>query len=59
VGIGGYHLGRQSDAGESIAMIRNALDESINFLDNYWDHNNREKSVWAAPYPKIIAKRHS
>lgn len=39
VGIGGYHLGKQADPNESIAIIRKALDEGINFLDNCWDYN--------------------
>jgi uncharacterized protein len=37
VGLGGYHLGSQSDEQESIRIIRTALDEGINFLDNCWD----------------------
>src|SRR5438477_8224982 len=34
VGLGGYHLGRQSNPEESIRIIRTGLDEGINFLDN-------------------------
>ena len=39
VGIGGYHIGMQSDEQESIRIIRTALDSGINFLDNCWDYN--------------------
>jgi predicted aldo/keto reductase-like oxidoreductase len=39
VGIGGYHIGIQQDEGESIRLIRTALDNGINFLDNSWDYN--------------------
>src|SRR5271166_523193 len=39
VGLGGYHIGMQSDEQESIRIIRTALDEGINFLDNCWDYN--------------------
>jgi len=39
VGLGGYHLGMQSDEQESIKIIRTALDGGINFLDNCWDYN--------------------
>src|SRR5208282_6776804 len=39
IGIGGYHLGKQSDEQESIRIIRTALDNGINFLDNCWDYN--------------------
>jgi len=45
VGIGGYHLGKQSDPAESIRIIRVAIDEGINFLDNCWDYNGGESEV--------------
>src|SRR5919204_4737628 len=40
VGIGGYHLGTQHDDQESIRIIRTALDNGVNFLDNCWDYND-------------------
>ena len=41
LGIGGYHLGLASVAEQdAIAIIRRALDEGINFLDNCWDYND-------------------
>jgi uncharacterized protein len=45
VGLGGYHLGKQADPQESIRIIRNGLDEGINFLDNCWDYNGGESEV--------------
>ena len=39
VGLGGYHIGMQSDEQESVRIIRAALDGGINFLDNCWDYN--------------------
>ncbi|MGB2666141.1 MAG: aldo/keto reductase [Candidatus Acidiferrum sp.] len=45
VGIGGYHLGKQSDPAESIRIIRAAIDEGINFLDNCWDYNGGESEI--------------
>jgi len=46
VGIGGYHLGKPDQSTEeSIRIIRTALDEGINFLDNCWDYNNGESEV--------------
>jgi len=45
VGLGGWHLGIQSTAQESIRIIRTALDSGINFLDNCWDYNNGESEV--------------
>jgi aryl-alcohol dehydrogenase-like predicted oxidoreductase len=45
VGLGGYHLGMQSDENESIRIIRTGLDEGINFLDNCWDYNGGESEI--------------
>jgi aryl-alcohol dehydrogenase-like predicted oxidoreductase len=41
VGIGGYHIGDPSvEEKDGIAIIRAALDNGINFLDNCWDYND-------------------
>src|ERR1700733_9969179 len=46
IGIGGYHLGRPGlEADESIRIVRSALDEGINFLDNCWDYNGGESEI--------------
>src|ERR1700752_773116 len=45
VGLGGYHLARQSDTAESIRIIRTGLDEGVNFLDNCWDYNGGESEI--------------
>ena len=46
VGIGGYHLGKPDiETQESIRIIRRALDEGINFLDNCWDYNGGESEI--------------
>ncbi len=45
IGLGGYHIGSQSDEQESIRIIRSALDEGINFLDNCWDYNGGASEV--------------
>ena len=39
IGMGGYHLGRQADANESINLIHAGVDRGITFLDNCWDYN--------------------
>jgi predicted aldo/keto reductase-like oxidoreductase len=39
IGIGGYHIGMPSDQQEGIRIIRTALDNGVNFLDNCWDYN--------------------
>jgi predicted aldo/keto reductase-like oxidoreductase len=38
VGVGGYHLGLPSEQ-QSIRIVRRALDQGMNFLDNCWDYN--------------------
>jgi uncharacterized protein len=45
IGLGGYHLGKQSDPQESIQIIRTGIDEGINFLDNCWDYNGGESEI--------------
>src|SRR5262249_32312940 len=45
VGLGGYHIGKQKDEQESIRIIRTALDNGINFLDNCWDYNGGESEI--------------
>jgi predicted aldo/keto reductase-like oxidoreductase len=45
IGLGGYHVGKQADPQESIRIIRTALDEGINFLDNCWDYNGGESEI--------------
>ncbi|HWY67683.1 MAG TPA: aldo/keto reductase [Terriglobales bacterium] len=45
VGLGGYHIGSQKDENESIRIIRTALDEGINFLDNCWDYNEGQSEI--------------
>ena len=40
VGLGGWHLGFKSmDEELSIRIIRSAIDNGINFMDNCWDYN--------------------
>ena len=45
IGLGGYHLGKQADAQDSIRIIRTGLDSGINFLDNCWDYNGGESEI--------------
>lgn len=50
VGIGGFHLAQHDLAGskgesESIRIVRTALDNGINFLDNCWDYNDGESEI--------------
>jgi len=42
IGLGGFHIGFQSDPQESIRIIRFAIDHGITFMDNCWDYNRGE-----------------
>ena len=46
VGIGGYHLARP-DVPEAVGIqiVRTALDNGVNFLDNAWDYNGGDSEV--------------
>jgi aryl-alcohol dehydrogenase-like predicted oxidoreductase len=39
VGVGGFHLGKP-DEQEAIRIIRTAIDNGVNFMDNSWDYND-------------------
>ena len=40
LGLGGAHIGFQEDENDSIRIIRTAIENGINFMDNSWDYNN-------------------
>ncbi len=40
IGMGGFHIGKQPEASESVRLIRSAVDRGITFLDNSWDYND-------------------
>ena len=45
IGLGGAHIGGQSDENESINIIRTAIDNGINFMDNSWDYHSGASEV--------------
>ncbi len=45
LGLGGYHIGIQQTEAESLRIIRTAIDEGINFLDNCWDYNDGQSEI--------------
>ncbi len=46
VGLGGFHIGKPEVAeSESIRIIRTAIDNGINFLDNCWDYNDGQSEI--------------
>ncbi|MGF7138302.1 aldo/keto reductase [Roseimarinus sediminis] len=41
IGVGGHHIGDRHISDEvSVQLIREALDQGVNFLDNAWHYNN-------------------
>ena len=45
VGLGGAHIGRQDDENDSIQIIRTAIDNGINFMDNSWGYNEGASEI--------------
>ena len=45
VGLGGAHIGMQDDKNDSIQIIRTAIDNGINFMDNCWDYNDGTSEI--------------
>lgn len=45
IGLGGHHIGRQPEEEDSIRIIRTAIDNGINFMDNCWDYNEGASEV--------------
>ncbi|HLI30742.1 MAG TPA: aldo/keto reductase [Terriglobia bacterium] len=45
LGLGGYHIGVQADEQESIRIIRAAIDNGVNFMDNCWDYNGGQSEI--------------
>ncbi|WP_245927583.1 aldo/keto reductase [Aphanothece hegewaldii] len=46
IGLGGHHIGRIKEEQESIKLIRSAIDQGINFMDNSWDYHNGRSERW-------------
>lgn len=45
IGLGGHHIGRPKDPQIGIRLIRTALDNGMNFLDNCWDYNDGQSEI--------------
>jgi aryl-alcohol dehydrogenase-like predicted oxidoreductase len=46
VALGGYHLARPYvEEAESLRIVRTAIDNGLNFLDNCWDYNDGQSEV--------------
>ena len=42
LGLGGFHIGTQREESDSIRIVRAAIDQGVNFMDNCWDYNEGE-----------------
>ncbi len=45
IGLGGYHVGKQTSPEESLKLIHAAIDRGITFMDNCWDYNDGTSEV--------------
>lgn len=45
IGLGGFHIGQKLSERESITLIRRAVDNGIDFLDNCWDYNDGDSEA--------------
>ena len=43
--MGGYHLGGDPSENESIKIVRTAIDNGVNFLDNSWDYHEGASEI--------------
>jgi predicted aldo/keto reductase-like oxidoreductase len=41
LGVGGFHIGVPEES-EGIRIVRTAIDEGVNFMDNAWEYNDGE-----------------
>src|SRR3954464_13762851 len=46
VGLGGSQIGKPKvPEAEAIRLIRSAVDQGLNFLDNSWDYNDGQSEI--------------
>jgi predicted aldo/keto reductase-like oxidoreductase len=45
IGIGGGHIGAPPDEQDAIRIIRTAIDNGVNFMDNSWDYHGGASEV--------------
>jgi len=46
VGLGGSHIGNPQTVQESMRIVRSAIDNGINFMDNCWDYHDGRSEDW-------------
>ncbi|HEV2697639.1 MAG TPA: aldo/keto reductase [Terriglobales bacterium] len=45
IGLGGFHIGMGMSETDSVQLVRAAIDQGINFMDNSWDYNNGDSEI--------------
>ena len=45
IGLGGFHLSKPNDENEAIQIVRTAIDNGINFMDNSWDYAEGKSEI--------------
>ena len=40
VGVGGAHIGMRVDEDDAVRIVRTAIDNGVNFMDNCWDYSD-------------------
>lgn len=45
LGLGGAHIGFQNSENESMQIIRTAIENGVNFMDNSWNYNNGASEI--------------
>ncbi len=45
IGLGGGHIGVQKSEADSIRIIRTAIDNGVNFMDNSWDYSEGASEI--------------
>ena len=57
IGLGGWHLSFKSmDEQMTIRIIRSAIDNGINFMDNCWDYNEGASEIRMDSSPRWISR---
>jgi aryl-alcohol dehydrogenase-like predicted oxidoreductase len=46
IGLGGYSLGSAPTLKEAVAIVHEAIDAGVNFLDNAWEYHDGKSEEW-------------
>jgi hypothetical protein len=46
IGLGGYSLGSSPSREEAVAIVHEAIEAGVNFLDNAWEYHDGKSEEW-------------